>query len=181
VPVVGRLEALARLREGQALMDELLARLSDTELARPGTIGKGDWSAQDLIGHIATWESLALGSIREFTSGRTPWPERPDGVFSAPATGKVVALNARTIEEKRGLSLRQVRVEAGRTHDELLSAIESLSDEAWKGKAFYPTPNNRRRTLAALLGTVLAGNTGAFRHNLDHIPDLKAFVRSKPR
>jgi hypothetical protein len=179
VPVVDRPEALARLREGQAGMDELLAGLSETELTRPGTIGNGDWSAQDLIGHIATWESLALGSIRDFTSGRIPWPERPEGVFSAPATGKVAALNARTIEEKRGLSLQEVVADARRTHAELLSAIESLSDEAWKGKAFYPTPNHRRRTLAALLGAVLAANTGAFRHNLDHIPDLRAFVRSR--
>jgi hypothetical protein len=176
--IVGRLEALARLREGQERMDALLARRKGKELTRPATIGSGDWSAKDLIGHIATWEELALGAIRDFGSRRTPWPERKGGVFAAPATGKISAFNARTVGQKRALSLREVKAAARKTHDALLSSIESLSDEDWKAKAFYPTPNNRRRTLAALLGAILAANTGAFRHNLDHLPDLEAFVRS---
>ena len=176
--IVGRLEALARLREGQERMDALLARLKGKELTRPATIGSGDWSAKDLIGHIATWEELAVGSIRAFESHRTPWPERKGGVFSAATSGKISAFNARTVGQKRGLSLREVKAAARRTHQELLSSIESLSDEDWKAKAFYPTPNNRRRTLAALLGAVLAANTGPFCHNLDHLPDLEAYVRS---
>ena len=176
--IVDRLEALARLREGQERVDALLARLKGKELIRPGTIGSGDWSAKDLIGHIATWEELALGSIRDFGSHRTPWPERQGGVFSAPTTGKISSFNARTVAQKRGLGLREVKAAARRTHRELLSSIESISDEDWKAKAFYPTPNNRRRTLAALLGAILAANTGAFRHNFDHLPDLEAHVRS---
>jgi hypothetical protein len=159
-------------------MDALLAHLNGKELTRPATIGNGDWSAKDLIGHIATWEELALGSIREFASHRTPWPERKGGVFSAPATGKISAFNARTVGQQRALSLREVKSPARRIHQELLSSIESLSDDDWMTKAFYPTPSNRRRTLAALLGAILAANTGAFRHNFDHLPDLEAFVRS---
>jgi hypothetical protein len=140
--IVGRMEALARLREGQERMDALLAHLRGEELTRPATIGSGDWSAKDLIGHIATWEELALAAIRDFGSHRTPWPERKGGVFSAPATGKISAFNARTVGQKRGLSLREVKAAARRTHHELLSSI----------------------------------NTGAFRHNLDHLPDLEAYV-----
>jgi hypothetical protein len=178
VPVVGRGEALARLRDGQARLDELLAGLSTNDLTRPATIGGGGWSVKDLIGHIATWEGLALRSIREFRSHDIPWSERPEGVLSAPATGKVAALNARTLQENSTLSLREIRATAHRTHDELISAIEGLDDRDWKAKAFYPTSNNRRRTLAALLGAILAAESGAFRHNFDHVPDLQAFVRS---
>jgi DinB family protein len=180
VTVVGRVEAIARLRDGQARLDKLLAGLSANDLTRPGTIG-GGWSVKDLIGHIATWEQLALCSIHEFGSHDIPWAERPEGVLSAPATGKVAAFNARTLLENGALSLRKIRATARRTHEELLSAIESLDDRGWKAKAFYPTSNNRRRTLAALLGTILAAESGAFRHNLDHIPDLDVFVRSPRR
>jgi DinB family protein len=179
VPVVGRGEALARLRDGKARLDELLAGLSANDLTRPATIGNGGWSVKDLIGHIATWEALALRSIREFRSHDIPWPERPEGVLSAPATGKVAALNARTLQEISALSLREIRATAHRTNDELISAIEGLDDRDWKAKAFYPTSNNRRRTLAALLGAILAAESGPFRHNFDHVPDLEAFVRSR--
>jgi hypothetical protein len=179
--IVGRLEALARLQEGHERMDALLAHLKGKDLTRPAAIGNGDWSAKDLIGHVATWEELALSAIRDFGSHRTPWPERKDGVFAAPATGKISAFNARTVGQKRGLSLPEVRAEARRTHRELLSSIESLSDDDWKARAFYPTPNNRRRTLAALLGAILAASTGAFRHDFDHLPDLEAYVRSSIR
>jgi hypothetical protein len=178
VPIVGRVEALARLRDGQARLDELLAGLSASDLTRPGTIGGGGWSVKDLIGHIATWERLAVRSIREFKSHEIPWPERPEGVLSAPATGKVAAFNGRTLKENGALSLGEIRATARRTHEELLSEIEGVDDRDWKAKAFYPTSNNRRRTLAALLGSILAAESGAFRHNLDHIPDLEAYVRS---
>jgi hypothetical protein len=181
VAVVDRGEALRRLRDGQARFDRLLAGVAGKELTHPGTIGNGDWSAKDLIGHIATWEGLALASIRDFGAGRTPWPERKAGVFSAPATGKIAAFNERTIKARCREPLSKVKADARRTHRQLLAAIESLSDVDWKAKAFYPTPNNRRRTLAALLGSLLAGEGGAFRHNNSHVSDLRAFVRSASR
>jgi hypothetical protein len=65
-------------------------------------------------------------------------------------------------------------------HRELLAAIESFSDAEWNAKASYRTPNNRRRTLGALLGSLLAGEGGAFRHNESHVRDLAAFARSVP-
>jgi DinB superfamily len=179
VAVVDRLEALKRLREGRRAVDDALGGLSSKELQRPG-IGNDAWTAKDLIGHLTTWEGLALRSIREFRSNRLPWPERKEGVFSAPATGKIAAFNVRMLKKKRAWTLQEVKKEGRDTHRELMAEIEALSDEEWKAKAFYPTPNNRRRTLAAILGAILAGDTGAFRHESSHLPDLIAFVRSGP-
>jgi DinB family protein len=178
VAVVDRLEALKRLREGQHAVDDVLRGLSSKELQRAG-IGNDAWTAKDLIGHLATWEGLALRSIREFRSNRLPWPERKEGVFSAPATGKISAFNVRMLRKKRAWSLGEVKKEARDTHRDLMAEIEALSDEEWKAKASYPTPNNRRRTLAALLGAILAGDTGAFRHEQSHLGDLSTFVRSR--
>ena len=47
--------ALATLDEGQQTLLTLLGQLDDEALTRAGTIG-GDWSAKDLLGHLAFWE-----------------------------------------------------------------------------------------------------------------------------
>ena len=53
---LSRDEAVAELEDGQRRIDQLLQGLSEEDLIRPATIGGGDWSAKDLIGHVATWE-----------------------------------------------------------------------------------------------------------------------------
>src|SRR5262249_57451316 len=71
-----REEAIATLEEGQAALDTLLARLSPEQLVRPATIGGGDWSAKDLLGHIAFWEELASQALNDWCAGRTPAVEQ---------------------------------------------------------------------------------------------------------
>jgi hypothetical protein len=176
VAVPSRDEALATLADGQARLGQLLARLSDDQLARPATIGGGDWSAKDLIGHLATWEALALQTIQEWRRHEIPWVERDGGVFSAPATGKVDAYNARTVAEKAGQDVAEVRAEAEHVHRDLIAAIGSVGDEEWSKTAFYPTPNGRRRKLATLVGSVLGAPQRPFGHAFAHLPDLEAYV-----
>jgi hypothetical protein len=178
VASIKRLEAIERLEHGHATIADLLEGLSDREFAVLGTIGGGEWSAKDLLGHLATWEEVAARSLQEFREGTVPWVERPEGVFSAPATGKVDAFNARTVAEKRGMTPTEVRARAESVHNELLTALRELTDEEWNAKAFYPTPNNRRRRLSSLLASVLGAKNGPFLHDLDHVPDLEAYVRS---
>jgi DinB superfamily len=160
VAASSREEALATLTEGQAQLDHLLARLSDEQLTRPATIGGGDWSAKDLIGHLATCEARALQTIQEWQGHEIPWVERDDGVFSAPATGKVDAFNARSVAEKERLALAEVRAEAEAVHRGLMETIASVGDEEWSKTAFYPTPNGRRRKLVTLVGSVLGLRNG---------------------
>jgi DinB superfamily len=181
VPRLSRSAAIDTLEEGRAKVEALLSAVPDVQLARQGTIGDGEWSAKDLIGHVATWEELALRSLREFQDGTLPWVERPEGVFSAPATGKVDALNARTVAEKRGMSLGEVRDQADSIHRDLIKAIEGLNDLEWNAKAFYPTPNNRRRHLSTLIGSILGAPGGPFQHAFAHLSDLETFVRSVGR
>jgi hypothetical protein len=171
-------DALQTLREGQARIDELLGGLTDEQLARPATIGGGDWSAKDLIGHLASWEELALRSLKEFQAGQKPWVESPEGPLSAPATGKVDAFNAAAVAEKQAQTLADVRRGAADVHDELVNQIAATSDAEWFGKASYETPNRRRRKLCTLLGSILGAPQRPFGHAFAHIPDLEAYVVS---
>jgi DinB superfamily len=178
VATIGRLEAIERLEDGHATIAGLLEGLDERQFVALGTIGGGEWSAKDLLGHLATWEELAVRSLREFREGTMPWVEQPEGVFSAPATGKVDAFNARMVARGRVMTPAEVRARSESVHAELLTALRELPDEDWDAKAFYPTPNNRRRHLSSLLASVLGAKNGPFRHDLDHVPDLETYVRS---
>ena len=57
-----RQDAVAILEDGQDRLEALFARLSDERFVRRGTIG-GEWSAKDLMGHVAFWEEIALASL----------------------------------------------------------------------------------------------------------------------
>jgi hypothetical protein len=166
-----RQEALATLRDGQARIDELLRGLSLEELTRPATIGGGDWSAKDLIGHIATWEELALEALAAWRGGTTPWFDQ------APYVGpnSTDRINAATIERKVDLSLQQIRSSAEETHRRLLSSIEALSDDEWGSTIEW---REETTTLAGRLGGLTAATDGPFRHAFDHIPDLEAYATS---
>ena len=176
-----RQEALATLRDGQARIDGLLSGLSEEQLTKPATMGDGDWSAKDLIGHLASWEELALQALEEFRAREMPWVESPEGVFSGTGSTQVDAFNARAVAEKQGQTLETVRRQAEDVHRELLESIEGMSDNEWGSKAFYPTPNRQRRKLCTLLGSILAAPQQPFGHAFAHVPDLEAYVDSLQR
>jgi hypothetical protein len=171
-----RREALATLREGQDRLTELFGRLSDDAMTRPATIGGGDWSVKDLMGHVAAWEELALISLDEWRRHEMPWVERPEGPMSG--TDQVDAYNARVVEEKGARDLRTIRRGAEASHQQLVAAIEAMADEEWLATAPYSTQVSRIRTLADLLGTLTAAPKRPFGHAFAHLPDLEAYVRS---
>src|SRR5205823_11946159 len=77
-PTIGRDDALAIVAQGQRAIDELLARVPADAFERAGTIGDGDWSAKDLVGHLAAWERVALERLEAARTGR-PIPPFPAG------------------------------------------------------------------------------------------------------
>jgi hypothetical protein len=159
-------------------MNDLLSTLTDDQLTLARTIGDGDWSAKDLIGHIAAWEDVALRSLREFQGGGTPWVETEGGPFSGPGTENVDLFNARAVAENQRRSVEEVRTRADRTHTELIGAIRGLTDEQWTARASYSTEMDRRRRLVTLLGSVLGAPQRPFGHAFAHLPDLQTYVES---
>jgi hypothetical protein len=174
VAAPSRQEALSTLREGQERLTALLAQLSDEDLTKPATIGGGDWSAKDLIGHVASWEDLAVTSLAEWRRGEVPRVELPEGPMSG--SGQVDAFNGRAVEERRGVGLEEAVRDARVIHQKLVEAIEALSDREWLSK--YLAPDGRDRLLATLLGSLTAAPGRPFGHAFAHLPDLEAYVGS---
>jgi hypothetical protein len=160
-----RAEALEILRSSRARTEGLMAGFTDAQLKTVTSLGGGDWSIKDLIGHLAVWEELALAQI----TGRRP--AHLKGSFTT-----ADELNAAEIERKRNWTLARVRKDAGRVRTALMGAIENMDDERWMSKVQF---GRSRSTLALVVGRTLGGGRhGPFAHDLAHLHDLERSVKS---
>jgi len=95
------------------------AGLSDQELTEAGVTGT--WSIRDILAHVTTWEEEALKHLPLILKGGTP-PR-----YSV-QYGGLDAFNARTTEQKRSLSLSEVREQLAATHGRLVEFIQSVPE-----------------------------------------------------
>jgi hypothetical protein len=143
-------------------------------MLRPATIGGGEWSAKDLLGHVAFWEELAVQALEERRAGQRP---AVAAIFEAGAGGTDRA-NAENQDRTSGQSLAEVRSRATVARRRVIEAIRGMDEAEWVGSPGYE--DERRPTLGALLGNVLGGAplAGPFGYGFAHLPDLEAYVRS---
>lgn len=163
-------DAVATLEQAHAVVSDLFARIDDAQAQQPRTIGGGEWSAKDLMGHLAFWEELAIDAIEAWRDGRLP---RAEQVFTG---DHVDAINAENFERTAASSMDEVRARAARAHDTLVAMIREIPDDLWRAKPAYET--TRRRTLAEMLGSVLGAPKKPFGHATAHEADLRAAVEA---
>src|SRR5438309_6855823 len=111
-----RRQLLKRLDTAWAAFKESYAGLSDAQLMEPGVTGA--WSVRDILAHVTTWEEEALNHLPLILKGGTP-PR-----YSV-RYGGIDVFNARMTEQKRSLSLSEVRAQLAATHGRLVDFIQS--------------------------------------------------------
>jgi hypothetical protein len=116
---VDRQQLLKRLDTAWAMFNESYAGLSDVQLMEPGVTGA--WSVRDILAHVTTWEDEALKHLPLVLKGGTP-PR-----YSV-RYGGLDAFNARMTEQKRSLSLSEVREQLAATHGRLVELIQSAPE-----------------------------------------------------
>lgn len=109
-----RQRLLRRLDKAWAALRESYVGLSDSQLTEPGVTG--DWSVKDILAHVTTWEGEALKHLPLIIAGGRP----PRYV----RYGGIDAFNAKTTEEKRGLSLPEVLRQLDDTHGRLIDFVQ---------------------------------------------------------
>lgn len=168
-------QAIATLTEGQSELDVLLDKLTDDEMTRPATIGGGDWSAKDLLGHIAFWEELALQVIADWRAHRRP---AIADLFASGSAG-VDAANERNQARTAEQSLADVRARSAAAHSVIVEAIRSLSPDEWQATAYSTDADSR--TLAETVSSAMGAPRRPCGHAFAHVADLRAYVESLGR
>lgn len=169
MPIPTRQDALATLEQGHRAVHDLVGRLTVEQLERKGTMGGGEWSAKDLVGHLSLWEELSLQALAEWRQGMRPSVE---AVFTS--DDQVDRVNDEAVQRKGSLSAAEVLRQADDAHRRLVDVIDVISAEEWSAKAPYETA--RRSTLGALLGSIIGAPQRPFGHAFAHLPDLEAYV-----
>jgi hypothetical protein len=108
--------------------NESYAGLSDVHLMESGVTGA--WSVRDILAHVTTWEEEALKHLPLILKGGTP--PRYSVLY-----GGIDAFNARMTEEKRSLSLFEVREQLAATHGCLIELIRSVPEHQLIGETRF--------------------------------------------
>ena len=111
---------LKKVDQAWAALERSYAGMPDSQLAEPGVTG--DWAVKDVLAHVTTWEAEALKYLPLILAGGRP--PRYSTQY-----GGIDAFNARITEQKRGLSLPDIRGQLDETHRQLLDFIHGAPEE----------------------------------------------------
>jgi uncharacterized protein (TIGR03083 family) len=111
---------LGLIQAEQSRLETLLTSLDEATITRPGVIG--NWSIKVILAHLTWWEQQALGVLRG-----EPDIYRPD---IEPWETTLQRVNAQTYEANRDRPLAEILREWRASHQQMLQAIEALSEDA---------------------------------------------------
>lgn len=124
-------QLLDKLEQAWSDFETSYAGLSDEQMLTPGVTG--NWSVKDLLAHVTWWEEESLKHLPDILAGIRP--PRYSDVY-----GGIDEFNAHMTEQKRRLSLQEVRQQHAATHRRLVAFLESAPEEQ-----FTTETNFRRR------------------------------------
>jgi hypothetical protein len=121
-------QALKKLDQAWTAFNESYAGLSNEQLKQPGVTG--DWSVKDIMAHVSWWEQEALKHLPQILEGGRP-PRYAD------LYGGIDAFNAQMTEQKRKLSLSDVRYQLDKTHLKLTEYLQSVPEEQFAAETRF--------------------------------------------
>jgi hypothetical protein len=161
-------QALRVLEDDHEQVRELVERLGSDDLARPATIGGGDWSAKDLLGHLTSWEEHALEALAAWRRGEPAPIQRALRILG------LNGVNANAVAADRERSADTVRNRFDDIHRRLMAEVRSLPQATWDS----PPTTRSRRSLGYVVGGIVGGPAGPFAHASAHLAHLRAYVES---
>jgi uncharacterized damage-inducible protein DinB len=111
---------LGAMATARASLVEALVDLDEAALT--GVAIEGDWTAKDIVGHIAAYDESVLDAARKAHHGEAP-------VWGWDTAASMDAWNAAEVEKRRGLSLDQALAEFHAVRVALLAELTSWSAE----------------------------------------------------
>jgi hypothetical protein len=156
-------DLIDRVKQGHAEWEALIAEVDESGMTEPGVMS--DWSVKDIVAHVA-WYEWWTG---EFVRTKN-WPVLAPHLDSEDTDTR----NNAYYHEMKDAPLDGVMELARRSFDELIAAIEPLSEEEFATPALLGMPDDP----GWALGAWLPENT--YRHYEEHAAAIRAWLDSNP-
>ncbi len=164
-------EILENIAQGRAEFEALIEKLSDAQLTTPG---KDGWRIQDHLTHIAAWEQGTAALLRQQPRYRAMGA----GVEEAARAAKDFdAPNAMIYKLHKDKSLREAKDYFAHTHQDLLNAINALTDADLLKPYSHYQPDEPRDDDATPVLRWIGGNT--YGHYEEHSEWINAMLGDK--
>ena len=155
---------IEKMEKEHQLLVQSIAKLSTDDLLAPATCG--EWSVKDVMAHITEWEQRILGWYRAGLRGENP--KTPDADFG---WDQIDDLNHATYLKHRKDALPDVRAAFEHSYQELLEAVNAMSEEA------LFEPNQFAWTSEYILADLIIDSTS--KHYRGHNKDILAWQRAR--
>ncbi len=155
-------EVIANYRADIARLLAAVAALGLERFDRPVV---GEWSAKDVLAHIAAWDRALARGMQELLAGRRP-------EFASYVEDE---FNARTIEVSRHRSFADVLADVKQAHAALVEALEHVTDQQWGGGSAYTWDNGAPMTIASVFDYRYKGET----HYAGHAAEIETWSHSR--
>jgi hypothetical protein len=112
-------DVLERMQNGYRALSEVLAGLSPAQMEEAGV--QGDWSAKDIVAHMAEWDRRLVSWLEEIQRGTLP-RQAVDSSDTDQVNDEIYRLNK---DKPVGVVLADFRL----THRAALNAVSRVPDE----------------------------------------------------
>lgn len=160
---ITRQQAVEIILDSRLSLKSVGRGLSKEDKSKPGSTG-GEWSIKDLVGHITTWEEVALEALADWKQGKTL------RFLSMVSTREDLdRFNDAEVVKKRSLSWEEIDSASAELNTRLIEEIENLVDAEWNEKRKV---ENRTSSLGELLSRILGAPESPFGHTQAHLDEL---------
>ena len=139
-------------REEDPIFEELISRFDSLTEAQMSVVGvTPEWSAKDLLAHLAYWERAAAEQVREFEAGRSVAKRR--------TRAQVERINREIVSANRATPRHLLREELILARSEIVAAMNRAPEEL-----------EERSPLARIVYSQCVG------HRRHHLEQLDAWI-----
>jgi hypothetical protein len=109
-------------REELRIFEELISQFDSLTEAQMSTVGvTPEWSAKDLLAHLAYWERAAAEQVRDFEAGRWPAKKR--------TRAQIERINREVVSANRATPRHLLREELILARREIVAAMKRTPEE----------------------------------------------------
>src|SRR5437868_1535935 len=157
-------EMISRIENGYKALQTLLNTWTDEQIVTPG--GPDGWSVKDHLAHMAAWERGQAALMRR--------EDRWKAMALSSDTHDIEDMNKTIYANNRDRSLVDVRADLAEAHQQLVLALDSLTDADLLKTYWYYNPDEPGEDDGDPIWPLVVGNS--YGHYEEHEPWMKEII-----